>query len=124
MTLNQANAIAGSIGYPSKMPGTSYGIPAAACITGKILHAIEGSTCNKCYALKGNYIYESVQKAQATRLAGINHELWTESMVLLLEHAHGRLPNQRKTKNFVSLPPYHRWHDSGDIQSRDHLSKI
>jgi hypothetical protein len=34
MTLKAATEIAGTLGFPSKMPGTSYGISAKACITG------------------------------------------------------------------------------------------
>ncbi len=104
--------IAGTLGYPSKMPGTSYGLPAQACITGAKLATVANSTCSSCYALRGNYIYNSVRKAQATRLAGITSPQWVEEMVRMLEATRGK------------LPPYHRWHDSGDIQSRDHLAKI
>jgi Gene product 88 len=114
MKIKHARAIAGTIGYPSKMPGTSYGIPAKACKTGAKLAMIQGSTCSACYAMKGNYIYPSVAKAQATRLVGIEHEQWVQAIVTLLTAAHAK----------GDLPPYHRWHDSGDIQSRDHLAKI
>jgi len=34
-TKKAANEIAGSLGFPSKMPGTSYGLPAAHCVTGR-----------------------------------------------------------------------------------------
>ena len=47
----------GGLGYPSKMPGTSYGISAHDCITGAKLAKVEGSVCHGCYALKGNYGY-------------------------------------------------------------------
>jgi hypothetical protein len=110
----EAVEVAGSIGHPSKMPGTSYGMPAQACITGSKLARVEGSTCSKCYALRGNYQFASTQRSQAKRLAGIGHESWVDAMVTLLtaEHTSGK------------LPPYHRWHDSGDLQSREHLAKI
>ena len=114
MTIKAARAIAGSIGYPSKMPGTSYGIPAQACLTGSKLAKVPGSTCSSCYAMKGNYIFRDVKKSQATRLVGLAHDDWVEAMVTLLTAAHSK----------GNLPPYHRWHDSGDIQSRDHLAKI
>jgi len=114
MTIKAAREIAGTIGYPSKMPGTSYGIPAQACITGSKLATVAGSTCSKCYALRGNYIFRDVKKAQATRLAGIENLLWVEAMVRLLNAAHAK----------GDLPPFHRWHDSGDLQSREHLAKI
>jgi hypothetical protein len=122
MTKKAAELVAGTIGYPSKMPGTSYGIPAQACIVGSKLREIEGSTCSKCYAFnRGNYIYESVKMSQEKRLSGIASDLWVEAMITLLVKAHSY--GAKKTpKN--PLPPFHRWHDSGDIQSRDHLAKI
>ncbi len=119
MNGRQAKAIAGTLGYPSKMPGTSYGIPAQACKTGAKLALVEGSTCASCYALgRGNYRYSSVKTAQARRLAGISHPNWIEAMVyqLIRTHASGHKGKM--------LPPFHRWHDSGDLQSRDHLAKI
>lgn len=122
MTLKAAKAIAGSIGYPSKMPGTSYGIPASACITGSILAAVEGSVCHGCYAMGGNYLYPSVVIAQERRLIGIESDLWVDSMVVMLCNAHCN--GAGGTHKGVPLALYHRWHDSGDIQSRDHLAKI
>lgn len=115
LTLKAARAICGTIGFPSKMPGTSYGIPAQACITGAKLAQIEGSVCFDCYALRGNYLYPSVQKAQQTRLIGINHHHWVDAVVTLLTNDHAPEKN---------LPPYHRWHDSGDLQSIEHLDKL
>lgn len=117
MLVKEATAIAGSIGYPSKMPGTSYGIPAQACQVGAKLAKVEGSTCAGCYALKGNYIYPSVKKTQDKRLAGIVNPQWVPAMVRMLQAAH-------KPRNGVALPPYHRWHDSGDLQSESHLQAI
>jgi hypothetical protein len=73
------------------------------------LATIEGSVCHGCYALKGNYQYSNVAKAHAKRLAGIASPLWTLAMVTLLERSGER---------------WHRWHDSGDLQSVDHLTKI
>jgi hypothetical protein len=119
LTIKAATLIAGSIGFPSKMPGTSYGIPASHCITGSILAGIEGSTCFNCYAKKGNYIYSSVQIAQARRLAGISHPQWVEAMVFLLTHIHTNGKHRGR-----AIAKFHRWHDSGDLQSREHLAKI
>ena len=64
MNLREAKELTGGgLGYPSKMPGTSYGISAHACITGAKLASVPGSVCHGCYALKGNYQYNSVQIA-------------------------------------------------------------
>lgn len=114
MLLSEATAIAGSIGYPSKMPGTSYGISAKQCITGAKLAKVPGSICHNCYALKGHYVHASVAKAHASRTANLATPQWVVAMVTLLERAHRK----------GNLPPYHRWHDSGDLQSVEHLAAI
>lgn len=111
-TLKAANAIAGTLGKPSKMPGRTYGIPARACHVGAKLAKVEGSTCSSCYAMRGNYIFRDVIKSQNTRLASITGPQWVEAMVYLIEHG-------VKHDN-----PYFRWHDSGDLQSIQHLTRI
>jgi Gene product 88 len=118
--LTDAIAIAGPIGFPSKMPGTSYGISAHACITGAKLAKVPGSVCEGCYALGGNYVYPSVLQAHKKRLAGIAHPQWTSAMVTLLRHAHARGTG----RNGAFAVGWHRWHDSGDLQSVEHLTKI
>jgi Gene product 88 len=114
MLIKEAKAVIGSLGKPSKMPGTSYGISAHACLTGAKLAQIEGSTCHNCYALKGNYIYRDVKKSHANRMAGLMHPMWVSAMVRMLKNKH----------KSGKLPPFHRWHDSGDIQSEQHLARI
>lgn len=100
----------GGLSKPSKMPGYSYGIPAAECKTGSKLRKVEGSTCSGCYALKGSYTaYPAVIPAQYRRLETITKPLWTEVMAELI----------RRTKQDVF-----RWHDSGDLQSVEHLANI
>lgn len=118
MLIKEAISIAGPLGYPSKMPGTSYGISAKACITGSKLNLVKGSTCEGCYALKGNYIYPSVKMAHEKRLTGIVNPLWVDAMVAMLKAAH------KPRKVGLQLSKHHRWHDSGDLQSIDHLEKI
>ena len=51
------SAIVGTLSEPSKMPTYAYSIPAKYCITGSKLRMIANSTCSKCYALKGRYIF-------------------------------------------------------------------
>ncbi len=85
MNIGEAKRITGGgLGKPSKMPGTSYGLPAKACHVGAKLAQVEGSVCHGCYALKGNYLYPSVQTAQERRLASITDPQWVEAMVTLL----------------------------------------
>jgi len=50
-----------------------------------------------------------VQAAQYRRLKSINHPQWVNAMAALI--------NSKKSK-------YFRWHDSGDVQSVEHLLKI
>jgi Gene product 88 len=121
MTMKAANALAGVIGFPSKMPGTSYGIGAEHCITGSKLATVPGSVCHGCYALDGNYQYPSVKVAHARREANLDHPMWIGAMVRILRQA------QQNGKNRQGEPiqlGFHRWHDSGDLQSVEHLSKI
>jgi Gene product 88 len=108
-TLKQAQAIAGTLGKPSKMPGYSYGISAHHCKTGATLATVSGSVCEGCYALKANYQYPSVRAAHEKRLAGLYHPYWVDAMVLMIQRTNTQ---------------YFRWHDSGDIQSLQHLSNI
>ena len=110
MNLREAKELTGGgLGHPSKMPGTSYGISAHACITGSKLASVPGSVCHGCYALRNNYNYSSVKTAHARRLASIAGANWTVAMVTLLQH---------------SATKWHRWHDAGDLQSTEHLTKI
>ena len=109
MKTNEALKIVGGLSKPSKMPGWAYGTPAKECKTGTKLRDIEGSTCHKCYAMKGCYVFAVVQAAQYRRLKSINHPQWVNAMAALI--------NSKKSK-------YFRWHDSGDVQSVEHLLKI
>lgn len=120
MKTKDAIAIAGPLGYPSKMPGTAYGISAKACKIGAKLAKIPGSVCYGCYALKANYLYPSVQMAHDKRIAGITNPQWTAAMVALLKAAHARGTG----RNGPIQSGWHRWFDSGDLQSVDHLTKI
>ena len=71
-TKKAALSMVGSLSDTSKMPGKSWGINAARCITGKKLAAIAGSICSMCYAEKGFYtLYPAVKRAQDTRLEAV-----------------------------------------------------
>ena len=119
-TIKEATAVAGSLGFPSKMPGTAYGISAHNCQTGGKLHDVPGSVCEDCYALKGNYLYPDIAKGHAKREAGIENPAWVGGMIMLLTATHKRGTG----RNGPISSGWHRWHDSGDIQSVAHLAKI
>ena len=109
MKVKEAWQLVGGLSKPSKMPGWSIGIPAKECKTGAKLRLVKNSVCEGCYALKGCYVFDIVQKAQYKRLEAINHPQWVEAMATLI--------NSKK-------PDVFRWHDSGDVQDVDHLEKI
>jgi hypothetical protein len=109
MKTEEAKTITGSLSKPSKMPGWAYGIPAKECKTGSKLRQVKNSTCEKCYAMKGCYVFKVVQEAQYKRLAATRHPLWVRAMAAQI--------NSKKSK-------YFRWHDSGDVQDLKHLAKI
>jgi hypothetical protein len=61
--------------------------------------------------MKGRYAFPKVQAALYRRLAAITKPLWAEVMADLI---------RRKSKR----EPFFRWHDSGDIQSLEHMRAI
>ena len=107
MLKKEARVITGGLSAPSKMPGPAYNLPATQCITGAKLVKVPGSVCHGCYALKGRYRFSNVRMALARRLESLKHPQWVEAMVALI---HGE--------------PWFRWHDSGDLQSPEHLKQI
>lgn len=110
MTLNQATEKVGGLSHPSKMPCQGYSIPAKYCITGSKLVKVKDSVCAKCYALKGFYRMPNVQNALQKRFQSLNDPDWVDAMTLVI--------SQTEYSGFF------RWHDSGDIQSVDHLDKL
>ena len=105
--------ILGGLSEPSKMPGYSYSISAFRCNVGGSLRNVEGSTCQHCYACKGNYVrFPAVQKALERRYNALFDSRWTAAFIALLH-----TPKMRKHN-------YFRWHDSGDLQSFEHLLNI
>ena len=88
MNLTQAKSIAGTLGFPSKMPGTAYALPASKCIIGAKLVKVPGSVCHGCYALSGMYSMGNAQKAMKRRLAGLSDPAWVDAMIFLLRQKH------------------------------------
>ena len=107
MLKKEARVITGGLSAPSKMPGPAYNLPASMCLTGQKLVNVPGSVCAGCYALKGRYRFNNVQQALQQRATSLKHPDWIEAMVAL-----------------ISGHEYFRWHDSGDIQSVEHLKRI
>ena len=107
MLKKEANKITGGLSAPGKMPEGSYNLPAQACQTGAKLRQVSGTPCSGCYALKGRYNFPNVKDALSRRLGSLGHPRWVQAMAVLI-----------KGKKFF------RWHDSGDIQSEQHLINI
>jgi hypothetical protein len=108
-----AETIAGRLGQLETLPGYSFGLDAKKCRAGSRLRDVPGSTCSGCYALRGHYqISRPLKVGQDRRHAGLDDPRWIDAMVTLI--------------TAKCLPPndYFRWHDSGDIQSVDHLRRI
>ena len=95
----------------SKMPCASFSTPAQACNTGAKLAKIKGSVCHGCYALKGNYRYKNVLGLREHNLRTLdNLDVWRRSMIKLIKDN--------------DVTGFFRWHDSGDINSVEHLKAI
>jgi hypothetical protein len=109
MTPALAKEITGGLSKPSKMPGYAYSIPAQECKKGSELRKIKGSVCEKCYALKGRYVFPNVKAALYRRFESLNHPQWSEAMAFQI--------NQAGINVF-------RFQDSGDLQSLEHLERI
>ena len=107
MLKKEAKEITGGLSNPDKMPCYAFNLPAVACITGAKLVKVKGSTCSGCYALKGRYRFPNVKDAMQRRLAKLHDPRWVEAMVTLIKDQ-----------------DWFRWHDSGDIQSPEHLKNI
>jgi hypothetical protein len=110
MTIEEAIEITGGLSAPSKMPCHSYNLPAQNCNIGSKLRNVPNSVCNKCYALKGFYVFPNPKNAMQRRLQSLTHPKWVEAMTFLI--------------NKVEKSGYMRLHDSGDIQNLAHFENI
>ena len=111
MNIKQAKEIIVSLGKPSKMPCPSYNTPASLCVTGSKLRKIKGSTCHKCYAMRGNYTRPNVGLWLKKRFNAFEHERFVEAMSVMIN-------------NYSAKSGYFRWFDSGDLASMNMLEKI
>lgn len=115
ITLKSAIETAGRITTGNtKMPGTSFPISATRCQTGSKLAQVEGSVCSKCYALRLEAFRPSVHKGweanyiKATTMIDRNPERWVDACAYQINRATNNMPENQW---------FHRWFDSGDLQS-------
>lgn len=139
MKIGEAKKIAGTLSFPTKMPGTSYSLPAKACKAGSKLVGVKGSVCSTCYVLRGggSYNRKNAATGMQRRLEGLSLPLWVEAMVSLLLHEHSkprikvdmgargvRAQKAGGSRFKFNETGFHRWHDSGDLQSAEHFARI
>jgi len=120
MTLKSAQLDAGKISLGNgKMPGSTFAISATKCLVGSKLAKVKDSTCSRCYALKLEKLRPSVNQGwlanyeKATRLIATSPDKWVAACVFQIMRAYVK-----------SGQPFHRWFDSGDLQSVEMLSAI
>jgi hypothetical protein len=97
----------------SKMPGTTFAIDAFACKVGSKLAQIEGTPCRSCYARKLQKLRPSVNagwKANLAKWETSDPEQWAQAMAFQILR--------------YNVDGYHRWFDSGDLQSVEMLDAI
>ena len=110
-TDKQAKQIMISLGRAGKMPCPTYNTPAKRCVTGSKLRKTKGSTCHGCYAMKGNYLFPSVQQGLEKRFEAFLHPRFVEAMTFMI-------------KRHSAKSGYFRWFDSGDLNNMAMLEKI
>ena len=115
MKLKEIEAKIGTLSNPAKMPSFAWGIPIEYCVTGSKLAEIKGTICNKCYAGKGCYVFPVVRAMYEKRYQAIELPEWVDYMAELITQKYKNLDKSRR---------FHRWFDSGDVQSYEHLMKI
>ena len=124
----------GGLSNPSKMPTLSYSLPANRCLIGSKLCKQAGTTCSECYARKGCYMFQSTVLAMARRMQAIDDaltddasaDLWVETLASALNHRFELTSKQinRKGQPGKDDGRFFRFHDSGDLQSVEHLILI
>jgi hypothetical protein len=114
-SMKEAEEMVGGLSAPSKMPSYAWSISAKRCNIGSKLAKVEGSVCNKCYALKGRYMFPMVQNALEKRFWrwSSNREKWTNAMIYIMHN-----------KKHIINTGFFRWFDSGDIQGEAMLSDM
>lgn len=119
MLVKDAKAIVNISNGNSKMPGTTFAQDAFSCKVGSRLADIKGSVCKSCYARRIQKMRPSVNTGwvnnyeRAINLINSNPEKWIAACVFQI------MRQATKTGEF-----YHRWFDSGDIDSIKQLIAI
>ena len=115
MKIKELEKQIGTLSNPSKMPSFAWGISAKKCITGSKFVNQKNTVCSNCYALKHCYVFPNTIAMQELRYSGLGLPEWVDYMAELIT---------QKYKNLDKSRLFHRWFDSGDLQSYKHLIKI
>jgi hypothetical protein len=119
MTVKAAKESANISKGNSKMPGSTFAQDSFACKVGSRLAEVKGSVCESCYARRLQKIRPSVNQGwkanyeKATRLIATNPDQWIKACVFQI---------MRIADKTGEL--YHRWFDSGDLDSVAQLDAI
>lgn len=116
LTYSEAWTLIGGLSNPSKMPWYSWSISAFACNTGGKLREVKGSICEKCYATRGFYQMPNVKEALDRRMVGLKDPAFVEAFTFVLTTLYERQRGEKENR--------FRWHDSGDLQDHEHLTRI
>lgn len=82
--------VIGGFSRPGKMPSLAWGISAVRCRVGSVLHeqdqgkAEKKTVCGNCYARKGTYAFDTVQKKLDERYQALFNPEWTPAFVAVL----------------------------------------
>lgn len=107
----------GGLSRPVKLPGWAVGLSPANCITGTRLRSVPGSVCSECYACKSAYLWSPISAANRRRDRLVQRALRDAPARERYVGAFVRLLSRMRHRDF-------RWHDSGDLQSSEHLALI
>lgn len=120
MLVKDAKVIANISNGNSKMPGTTYAQDSFACHVGSKLAEIEGSICNKCYARKIQKLRPSVNVGWTRNLKSWRDHLEQGKIQEWIKACAFQIDRQAKKTG----ERFHRWFDSGDIDSLDQLIAV
>ena len=120
MLVKEAKAIANITTGNTKMPGTTFAQDSFACNVGSRLANVKGSVCEKCYARRIQKMRPSVDKGYTKNLANWRKyadlgktDTWVKACAFQI---------LRQTQKLQE--PFHRWFDSGDLDSIEQLIAI
>lgn len=119
LTLKAAKESASISKGNSKMPGSTFATDSFACKVGSKLAQVKGSVCASCYARRIQKIRPSVDQGwranyeKAVKLVESNPKQWVAACVFQIERI-----------AIKTGESFHRWFDSGDLDSVAMLAAI